>query len=280
MAKFILGKKLKMTQKFAADGTVIPVTVVSAGPCTVVQVKGEKDAYQAVQIGYDLKKKLNKSQAGHLQGLDNFRYLKEFRVNDSSSFSRGQIFGVDTFSAGDIIDARSVSKGKGFQGVVKRHGFAGSPATHGHKDQLRMPGSIGATDPARVFKGTRMAGRMGTDTVTLKNLEIAEVDPQANLIYIKGAIAGHRGSLVEIFCPSGEIKFLAKEEAKAAAVKSEEKTEETPTADKVEVDKMAKERTEEEKEAKPAPAKEETEVKESSDKQTKEGAATVKDKDK
>ena len=235
MAKFILGKKLNMTQKFTADGAVVPVTVIEAGPCVVVQVKKEKDGYRAIQVGYGLKKKLNKPQAGHLKGLDSFRYLKEFRLENIDSFERGKSFGVNSFETGDIVDVRATSKGKGFQGVVKRHGFAGSPATHGHKDQLRMPGSIGSTDPARVFKGTRMGGRMGTDAVKLKNLEVVEVDAENNLIYIKGAVPGHRGSLVEIVCPKGEISFLAKEEK---AVEKENTAEQVEEATKTTEEKV------------------------------------------
>ncbi len=225
MAKFILGKKLEMTQKFLADGRVIPVTVVLAGPCTVVQVKGDKDGYSAVQIGFEQKKKTNKPMAGHLKGLANFRVLREFRVPKIDDFARGKMFDVTTFQVGDLLKVTATSKGKGFQGVVKRHGFAGSLATHGHKDQLRMPGSIGATAPARVFKGTRMAGHMGVDTVTVKNLELIEIDPKNNLLFIKGAIPGGRNSLVKIIT-DGELAFVenvSKEEVKPVV---EEKTEE------------------------------------------------------
>ncbi len=207
MAKFILGKKLEMTQKFLADGRVIPVTVVKAGPCTVVQVKGDKDGYSAVQIGFEQKKKANKPMAGHLKGLSNFRVLREFRVAKTEDFARGKVFDVTSFQAGDHLTVTATSKGKGFQGVVRRHGFAGSPASHGHKDQLRMPGSIGATDPARVFKGTRMAGHMGVDTVTVKNLELIEIDPKNNLLFIKGAVPGARNTLVKIVT-DGEINFV------------------------------------------------------------------------
>lgn len=226
MAKFILGKKLEMTQKFLADGRVIPVTVVQAGPCTVVQVKGDKDGYSAVQIGFEQKKKANKPMAGHLKGLSNFRVLREFRVLKTDDFARAKVFDVTSFQAGDNLTVTATSKGKGFQGVVKRHGFAGSPASHGHKDQLRMPGSIGATDPARVFKGTRMAGHMGFDTVTVKNLELIEIDPKNNLLFIKGAVPGARNTLVKIVA-DGELTFVentAKEEVKSVI---EEKAEET-----------------------------------------------------
>lgn len=231
MAKFILGKKLNMTQIFAEDGRVVPVTVVSAGPCTIVQVKGEKDGYKAVQVGYGDKKKLNKPLAGHLKGLNNFRYLKEFRLENADTFEKGKVFDVSTFVVGDKLKVNAVSKGKGFQGVVKRHGFHGSPASHGHKDQLRMPGSIGATDAARVFKGLRMAGRMGGDSVTVDNLELVKIDPENNLLYIKGAVPGARNTLVTVLA-DGEVSFVEKPKAEAEKptevkeeVKAEEKTE-------------------------------------------------------
>ena len=210
MAKFILGRKLNMTQKFQEDGRVVPVTVVEAGPCTVVQVKNnDKDGYNAVQVGYATKNKrgINKPLAGHLKKLDSFRYLKEFRLDNVENFERSKVFDVTSFAVGDNLKVTATSKGKGFQGVVKRHGFHGSPATHGHKDQLRMPGSIGATDAARVFKGTRMGGRMGTDTVTVKNLELIEIDVDKNLLYVKGAVPGHRNSLVTIWA-DGELTFV------------------------------------------------------------------------
>jgi large subunit ribosomal protein L3 len=249
MAKFILGRKLNMTQKFQEDGRVVPVTVVEAGPCTVVQVKNNaKDGYSAVQVGYAIKNKkgINKPLAGHLKKLDNFRYLKEFRLDNVENFERSKVFDVTSFVAGDNLKVTATSKGKGFQGVVKRHGFHGSPASHGHKDQLRMPGSIGATDAARVFKGTRMGGRMGTDTVTVANLELVEVDTEKNLLYIKGAVPGHRNSLVTIWA-DGDLTFVAK--------KAEAKKEET----KVETPVKKEEKPAEKKEAKPEEKK--TEVK-------------------
>ena len=209
MAKFILGTKSHMTQKFLEDGTVAPVTVVQSGPCTVTQVKGDKEGYTAVQVGFGKKRILNKPLAGHLKGLENFRYLKEFRVEDTANFAKGKVFDVSSFATGDNLAVTAVSKGKGFQGVVKRHGFHGSPASHGHKDQLRMPGSIGATDAAHVFKGTRMGGRMGGDTTTVKNLELIEVDTDKNLLYIKGAVPGARNAFV-IVQADGELNFVEK----------------------------------------------------------------------
>ncbi len=226
MAKFILGKKMGMTQKFLEDGTVVATTVIKAGPCTVTQVKGDKEGYKAVQVGFDNKRAINKPLAGHLKGLANFRHLVEFRVNDTTAFERGRVFDVTSFQVGDKLKVSATSKGKGFQGPVKRHGFAGSLATHGHKDQLRMPGSIGATAPARVFKGTRMAGHMGTDRVTVSNLKIVAIDVENNLLYLKGAVPGHRHSLVSMTA-EGELTFVTKTETPQvteveAAVNTEE----------------------------------------------------------
>lgn len=223
MSKFILGKKVEMTQKFQEDGTVVPVTVVQAGPCVITQVKaGDKNGYTALQIGFGQKRVLNKPITGHLKGLDNFRYLREFRVDKVDNFQRGQIFDVSSFQAGDILSVTAISKGKGFQGVVKRHGFHGSPASHGHKDQLRMPGSIGATDAARVFKGTRMGGHMGDATITTKNLELIEVDTEKNLLYIKGSVPGARKALVTVVA-DGELTFksVASPKSKVKSPESE-----------------------------------------------------------
>jgi len=217
---FILGKKVKMTQVFTEDGRAIPVTVVEAGPCLVVQKKtADQDGYVAVQVGWGENKRLPRPQRGHLRNLPPLRFLREFRVKregtvDLDSLQQGDEIRVDTFSVGERVDVVGVSKGKGFQGVVKRHGFAGGPASHGHKDQLRMPGSIGATDPARVFKGTRMAGRMGGEQVTVKNLEIVKIDEENNLLYLRGAIPGPRGSLVKIV-GQGELKIVKPSEQKA-----------------------------------------------------------------
>ena len=224
MAKFILGKKIEMTQKFLEDGRVVPVTAVKVGPCTVTQVKGEKDGYVAVQIGFDKRRVINKPLAGHLKDLGNFRYLREFKVADTANFERGKVFDATSFEAGDNLKVIAVSKGKGFQGVVKRHGFHGSPASHGHKDQLRMPGSIGATDAARVFKGTRMGGHMGVDTVTVANLELVEIDTENGILYIKGAVPGHRNSLVSIVT-DGELKFIDSSVSSETSVKDETKKE-------------------------------------------------------
>ncbi len=213
--KFILGKKLHMSQRYNDKG-VVPVTVIAAGPCMVTYVKGDRDGYGAVQIGYDSGiRKLNRPRTGHLKGLGLFRHLREFR--SEAKPQRGQTISVTSFQPGDIVRVTGISKGKGFQGVVKRHKFSGGPKTHGHKDQLRMPGSIGSTQPKHVFKGTRMAGRMGGDNVSVRNLEVVEVDEQNNLLYIKGAVPGGRNGFVAI-TGEGEVEFI---DAGTAAAKSE-----------------------------------------------------------
>jgi len=240
--KFILAEKKEMTQKFADDGTVIPVTKVVAGPCVVTQLKdNQKDSYTAVQLGFGSKKNLGKSLKGHLKDLGNFRYLREFKISDDENkkLAVGNKLTVNIFQPGDIVKVTGVSKGKGFQGVVKRHGFHGSPATHGHKDQLRMPGSIGATGPAHVFKGKKMPGQMGGNQVTVTNLEVVEVDSKNNEVFIKGAVPGPRNNLLLI---SGvgdlviEVEEPVKEEgkpkteSKPEAVKKEKVVEKAPAS--------------------------------------------------
>lgn len=201
--KFLLGTKEYMTQVYDKDGTVHVVTVVSAGPITVTQVKSEEtDGYVAAQVGYGNRKEknINKAQKGHLKGMGDFMYLKEYRPEQGEDFAVavGDTVDLSVFEEGTQVTVSSVSKGKGFQGGVKRHGFAGGRRTHGQKHSEREPGSIGATGPQRVFKGTKMAGRMGTDRVTVKGLDIVKVDTEAGHLYIKGAIPGTKGSLVEI----------------------------------------------------------------------------------
>ncbi|MDD4902278.1 MAG: 50S ribosomal protein L3 [Patescibacteria group bacterium] len=204
--KFIIGKKIEMTQLWQGEN-VAGVTAVQAGPCYVTQVKTtEKDGYQAVQLGFGGKKEknTNKPQIGHLKNIktkgidDNFAWLREFRVDAKSALEIGDKIDVGAFAIGDKVAATGVSKGRGFQGVVKRHGFSGGRKSHGNKDQLRMPGSTGATGAGHVFKGTKKPGRMGTETVTTKNLEIIEIDKEKNILYIKGGIAGARNGLVLI----------------------------------------------------------------------------------
>lgn len=201
----IIGKKIGMTRIFDEVGNSIPVTVVEAGPCCVTQVKTEeKDGYNAVQMGFDetRKKVLTKPALGHLEKakVKPLKVLKEFRDFDGAeALKLGDEIKVDSFSEGQLVRVTGVSKGKGFAGVIKRHGFGGGQQTHGQSDRLRAPGSIGQSSyPSRVFKGMRMAGRMGAEKVTVKNLEIMKVDPANNLLIIKGAIPGANNSIVYI----------------------------------------------------------------------------------
>lgn len=206
--KFILGTKKEMTQIFnQEDGTVVPVTVVKAGPCRIIKIKRkeEKDGYNAVQIGLPGKKKLKKRELGQIKNLGNLQFIKEFRTDELEKLKRGDTITVESFKIGDKVKIIGKSKGKGFQGVVKRHGFHGKKATHGTKDQERAPGSIGATEPARVFPGMKMPGHMGNKQITIKNLEIIKIDSANNELYIKGAIPGSRNSLV-IISSEGELK--------------------------------------------------------------------------
>lgn len=220
-----------MSQRYRPTGEVVPVTMVKVEPCTVTQVRtAESDGYVAVQVGTGIAKRMKKPQAGHLGQLGQLRTLREFRVPSTEGVEVGKRCDINSFESGDTINVTGTSKGKGFQGVVKRHGFHGSPASHGHKDQLRMPGSIGSTGPQRVFKGTRMGGHMGTDRVTVTNLEIVEVDSENGEIAIKGALPGARGSLV-LVSGEGEMKFLEKaasEAPKEEEVKADESTAEAP----------------------------------------------------
>lgn len=199
--KGILGKKVGMTQIFGEKGSVIPVTLIEAGPCYVVQKKTrEQDGYNAVQLGFvEVKeRKLSKAELGHLKraGAPPLRHLAEFRGRNDD-LEVGQKVDAGIFAVGDLVDVVGTSKGKGFAGVVKRHGFAGGIRTHGQSDRHRAPGSIGAgTTPGRVFKGMRMAGRMGGERVTVSNLEVVIVDPDRNLIALKGAIPGAKKGLV------------------------------------------------------------------------------------
>ncbi len=202
MKKYIIGKKIGMTQTYTEEGRAVPVTVISISPCVVTQVKTmEKDGYVAVQFGYGMRKEKNmkKPQKGHVKDLGNFAYFREFRVDDATQYSVGDSLKMDQFAEGELVNVSGTTVGKGFQGVVKRHGFSGSPASHGHKDQLRMPGSIGAGGPQRVFKGTRMGGQMGNVKSTTSNLKIIKIDSETNSVHVKGAVPGPRNSLVSIF---------------------------------------------------------------------------------
>lgn len=200
--KGILGKKLGMTQIFTEEGIVVPVTVVEAGPNVVTQVKTvEKDGYNAIQVGFEdaKEKSLNKPQKGHLAAANVLKkHLKEFRVDAVEKFTVGQEIKADLFAAGEKIDVTGTSKGKGFQGPIKRHGQSRGPESHGSRYH-RRPGSMGACSfPGRVFKNKKLAGHMGSVKVTVQNLEVVRVDADKNLILVKGAIPGPKGSMVTI----------------------------------------------------------------------------------
>ncbi|MEG0152706.1 MAG: 50S ribosomal protein L3 [Cellulosilyticaceae bacterium] len=200
--KGILGKKVGMTQVFTETGAVIPVTVIEAGPVVVTQVKTiENDGYNAVQVGFmDAKEKsLNKPQKGHLAAANTLKkHLKEFRVESVEAYTVGQELRADVFAAGEMIDVSGISKGKGFQGPIKRHGQSRGPESHGSRYH-RRPGSMGACSyPGRVFKNKKLAGHMGSVKVTVQNLEVVRIDAEKNLILVKGAIPGAKGSVVTI----------------------------------------------------------------------------------
>lgn len=186
-----------MTRTFREDGVMQPVTILQAGPCQVTRVRGqEKDGYEAVQLGFVTKKKANKPEAGQTKSLGQaFRFMKEFRT-PVSGYEMGQTLDVSQFTPGEKVKVIGWSKGRGFQGVVKRHHFHGHPSSHGHKDQLRMPGSIGAGGVQHVRKGMRMAGRMGNQQVTVPDLEVVAVKPETNELWLKGAVPGARHALV------------------------------------------------------------------------------------
>jgi large subunit ribosomal protein L3 len=200
----IIGKKIGMTQLFQESGETVAVTAIQAGPSVVTQVKSrEKDGYDAIQVGFVENKvkqsQLSSGQKGHLQGLENVRYLREFRTDDISSVKRGDRVDVGFLKQGDLVNVIGFSKGRGFAGVVKRHHFAGGPKTHGQTDRHRAPGSIGATTfPGRVLKGKRMAGHMGNRRVTVRKLEVVQADPERNLLLLKGAVPGANGGLLVI----------------------------------------------------------------------------------
>ena len=204
--KGILGKKVGMTQIFDQRGEVVPVTVIEAGPCFVAQIKtDERDGYSAVQMGFGeaKPKSLTRPQLQHLEksNLSALRFLREIRMpaDAIAQFEEGQRVTVDLFEEGEFVDVTGTSKGRGFAGVVKRHGFSGGPKTHGQSDRHRAPGSIGAcTTPGRVFKGKRMPGRMGGERVTVQGLKVVMVDPERNLLAVRGAVPGAKNGLLMI----------------------------------------------------------------------------------
>ena len=204
MQKAIVGKKLGMTQLFDANGNVVPVTVIEAGPCVVSQKKTiENDGYEAVQVGYgDLKaSKVNKPMKGHFAKGDVApkKVLREFRFEDISAYNVGDIIKADVFAEGDAVDVRGTSKGKGYAGVVKRWNFGRLKETHGTGPVHRHGGSLGVIDPARVFKGKKMAVHLGNERVTVQNLSVVKVDAEKNIIAVKGAVPGPKGGIVVLF---------------------------------------------------------------------------------
>ena len=202
MAKAILGTKIGMTQIFGEDGKAIPVTVIQAGPCVVTQVKNnETDGYNAVQVGYKEQKesRINKPLKGHFAKgqIKPVKFLREFRVENSADFKVGQEIKADIFNVGDKVEVTGISKGKGFAGPMKKHGFGRGPETHGSRYHRRT-GSLGAVGPQRVFKGSKLPGRMGTDRITVQNLQVVKVDAERDIILVKGAVPGPNKALLTI----------------------------------------------------------------------------------
>ena len=196
----MLGKKLGMTQIFLEDGRAVPVTVITAGPCTVTQLRTVAiDGYEAAQLGFEEAKRLNKPLRGHLRGTGYSRHLREFPVEEIHTVRLGQSINVEIFQPGERVDVVGISKGRGFQGGMKRHGFHGGPRTRGQSDRARAPGSIGGgTTPGRVYKGKKMAGHMGNTRVTAKHLEVVQIDAERNLLMVKGGVPGAPNGLLMI----------------------------------------------------------------------------------
>ncbi|RKY55210.1 MAG: 50S ribosomal protein L3 [Candidatus Neomarinimicrobiota bacterium] len=199
----IIGKKVGMTRIFDERGRNIPVTVIEAGPCFVTQIKtDETDGYTAVQVGFDevREKIITKPELGHLKGAGKvLRTLKEFRLDEVNDLKVGDEINVDIFEKGDIVAVTGKSKGKGFQGTMKRHNFSGGPKSHGQKDRLRAPGSIGAgSSPSRVWKGMKMSGQMGNENVTVRNIEVVEIRPDKNILLVKGSVPGSRNGILQL----------------------------------------------------------------------------------
>ena len=200
MLRGFLGKKIGMSQIFRDNGESVPVTVIQAGPCAVTQIKSkETDGYNAVQLGFGATKNLNKPERGHLKNSDPVKHLREVKADNLQDYSIGQQISVDIFDVGEKIDIIGTTKGKGFAGTMKRHGFGGGPRTHGQSDRGRAPGSIGGgTTPGKVYKGLKMSGHMGNEQVTVKNLEIVQIDQDRNLLVVKGGVPGAPNGLLVI----------------------------------------------------------------------------------
>jgi large subunit ribosomal protein L3 len=208
MMQGIIGRKLGTTQFFGEKGNAEAATMIEAGPCTVVQVKtSENDGYIAAKLGFGAAKKLNAVQKGQSKGLGEFKYLREFRLETAEGVKVGDKLDVSLFKPGDKITVTGISKGRGFAGGVKRYHFHGGPKTHGQSDRNRAPGSIGSTTtPGRVYKGTRMAGHMGDDRVTVRNMEVLKADVERNLLLVKGPVPGAKNGLLLIGKSSGRNK--------------------------------------------------------------------------
>lgn len=241
--KALLGQKIGMTQIFGEDGHVVPVTVVQAGPCRIVQVKTvPRDGYNAIQLGFGevRQKSLLKPQAGRFTraSVPPARWLREVRVENPNGFQVGQEYGASVFNPGEYVDVVGISKGKGFSGTVKRHNFGGGPATHGQSDRHRAPGSIGSnTFPGHVLKGLRMSGHLGAERITVQHLEVVKVDPEHNLLFIRGAVPGVPHHVLQIRQTVKRVKVrvvhkvevapkkVAKKEAPAAKAAEKPKAE-------------------------------------------------------
>lgn len=199
MIEGLIGKKLGMTQIFDGTGQMVPVTVLEVGPCVVTQIKTTPhDGYEALQLGFGHKKRLNQPERGHRRASGSeSRFLREVRARGVDEYNVGQIINCDEFKEGERVDVTGWSKGRGFAGVMKRHGFGGGPKTHGQSDRARAPGSIGAsTTPGRVLKGMRMAGHMGNERVTVQNLQVVKVEPDRNVVLVSGSVPGANNGLV------------------------------------------------------------------------------------
>ncbi len=208
MIEGLIGRKLGMIQMFDKDGSLRGVTVIEAGPCLITQIRTQdRDGYEAVQLGFGATKRRNKPMRGHLKQQGNLRFLREFKVEESSSHAIGERVGAEIFEEGDRVDVTGVSKGRGFAGVVKRHHFAGGPKTHGQSDRHRAPGSIGSGNtPGRVFKGMRMGGHMGDEKVTVQGLEVLQSDPVRGLLLVAGSVPGAKNGLLRIRYASQTLK--------------------------------------------------------------------------
>jgi large subunit ribosomal protein L3 len=259
MIEGLLGRKLGTLQIFDRDGTAVPVTVIETGPCTVLQVKTkDRDGYEAVQLGFGVRRRVNQPMKGHFKGLGSFRYLQEFRVEEIGQWQVGQRVSAGIFEPGDLVDVSGISKGRGFAGVVKRHGFRGGPKTHGQSDRHRAAGSIGASaSPSRVIKGLKMAGHMGATRVTVRNLEVVDSNPARGVIMVKGSVPGAKDGLLRIRLARKQAVKRRVVERKAEEAEPEEERVEEPAAEEpVAEEPQAEEPAGEEPQAEAAAAEE------------------------